>query len=464
MNKKIVQKKIPLLLSLLIVVAISGCSSLEPPQQLTEELKLTEEISARYHVDQQWWEAYHDKQLNELVQTALDNNLDLAKSAISVNRALYQAKLIGADLVPAFSGGVKASTSKDLKHGGSSTDSYSGNIGVNYEFDLWRKLADSASAQKWEYQATVEDKEAARLTLINNVVDTYYHLVYIHNAIRITQSNITHYQKLQQLAQTRYSSGKTSVLPFEQAKQSLLSAQNTLLDLQSQQKTAEQTLRNLLNLKPSESLNLSYPDLLSVKSPGVWLDVPLSVLANRPDLKATEYRLQKAFKSAKASQKSWYPTITIGASVSSSSDKARTAFNFPFSSGNVSIDFPFLKWNTVKWNVKISESDYEKSRLDFEQSVTTALNEVDTYYYTYRQNRNTLVNLEKKYQADSKIAKYYHTRYINGANDLSDWLSALNTENSSRQSVLNARYQLLKYENLIYKSMAGRYTEWQGKP
>ncbi len=463
MNKKTVQKKLPLLLSVLVATAISGCSSLAPPQQLTEELQLTEEISASFHADHQWWAAYHDKQLDELVQTALDNNLDLAKSAINVNRALYQAKLIGADLVPAFSGGVKASASKDLKHGGDPTESYSGNIGVNYELDLWRKLADSASAQKWEYQATIEDKEAARLTLINNVVDTYYYLAYLHDAIKITQSNITHYQKLQQLAQTRYTNGKTSVLPFEQAKQSVLSAQNTLLDLQSQQKTAEQTLRNLLNLKPSEVLNLSYPGLLNVKSPGVWLDVPLSILANRPDLKAAEYRLQKAFKSARASQKSWYPTITIGASVSSSSDKVSTAFNFPFTSGNVSIDFPFLKWTTVKWNVKISESDYEKSRLDFEQSVTTALNEVDTYYYTYHQNKSTLTNLEKKYQADSKISRYYHTRYVNGANDLSDWLSALNAENSSRQSVLNARYQLLKYENLIYKAMAGRYTQLNDK-
>ena len=456
-------KKSPLLLSLLIVAAISGCSSLDAPQQLTEELQLTEEISARYQADPQWWQAYHDKQLNNLVHTALDNNLDLAKSAINVNRALYQAKLIGADLVPSFSGGVKASASENLKSSQGDSRSYGGNIGVNYELDLWRKLADSASAQKWEYQATIEDKEAARLTLINNVVDTYYHLAYIHSAINITKNNITHYQKIQQLAQTRYTAGKTSVLPFEQAKQSLLSAQNTLLDLQSQQKTDEQILRNLLNLKPTDSLNLSFTDLASVKSPGVWLDVPLSVLANRPDLKAAEYRLQKAFKNAKASQKSWYPTVTIGASVSSSSDAARTAFNFPFTSGNISVDFPFLKWNTVKWNIKISESDYEKSRLDFEQNVTTALNEVDVYYYSYQQNRSTLANLEKKYQADSKIAKYYHTRYINGANELSDWLSALNTENSSRQSVLNARYQLLKYENLIYKAMAGRYTEWQGK-
>ena len=61
--------------------------------------------------------------------------------------------------------------------------------------------------------------------------------------------------------------------------------------------------------------------LLPVK--GVNLDVPITVLANRPDLRAAEYRLQASQQSVNAQKRSWYPSITLGASLSTSSDKAK---------------------------------------------------------------------------------------------------------------------------------------------
>ena len=59
--------------------------------------------SAGYRADKDWWKIYADRQLDDIVALALANNIDLAKSAVSVNRALYQANLLGADLVPGFS-------------------------------------------------------------------------------------------------------------------------------------------------------------------------------------------------------------------------------------------------------------------------------------------------------------------------------------------------------------------------
>lgn len=445
-------------MGLIISGLLVGCSVVQPPEQnLNERLAYTEEINVQYQKDAQWWKIYHDEQLNQLIERALSNNIDYAQAAINVNRALYQAKLLGAELVPSFSGKTSASISKNVKDSSPSARSFGGDISLSYELDLWRKLADSASAGQWEYKATLEDKEAARLVLINNVVDAYYHLSYLDAAIKTTEQNIAYYQKIQGLTKLKYQAGKIDSHQYTQSSQSLLTAQNSLLDLQTQFKTTEQALRNLLNLKPAEPLKLNYPDLYTVNLSNVDLDIPLSILANRPDLKAAEYRLQKAFKNAKASEKSWYPSISLGASLSSNSNHARSAFNVPFTSGNVGIDLPFLKWNTIKWNVKISQADYENSRLNFEKSLTTALNEVDTYYANYTNSQKTLNNATQKLALDIKNSKYYKVRYEHGANELSDWLSALNTENTSRQSVLNNRYQLLQYENMLYKAMAGRY-------
>lgn len=448
------------LFTFIFIFFIAGCTSTKnPDEQLKERVQLTEDILKRYKIDDHWWQVYNDQQLNQLVELAMKNNIDLAKRAIDINRALYQANLIGEDLVPTFSAGTDGSIQKSIKTGDASTRAFSGKINISYEVDLWQKIANTVSAQQWEYAATVQDRETTRLALINNVVDAYYHLMYLHQAITITEQTIENYQQISQLVFYKYQYGRVSSLDPAQAKQAILNARNNLIDLQNQLKTTEQTLRDLLNLKPAEPLLINYPDLLTLQLPKVDLNVPLSVIANRPDLRAAEYRLQKASLDLQATEKSWYPTITLGAAVNSSSDKVRTAFDVPLASGNIAINLPFLEWNRIRWRIKISKEDYEGIRLDLEKAITTALNEISTYYYNYTNAQTSLANLQDKYNYDIQITQYYDIRYQQGAGELKDWLDALNTETNTKISLLSSRYQLIQYENQIYKAIAGRYLE-----
>lgn len=82
---------------------------------------------------------------------------------------------------------------------GQTSHNYASELGVSYEIDLWRKLSSAASAQEWEYKATQLDMETTRLALINNVVDSYFHLVYLSQAIRVTEQNIDFYTQLLQI-------------------------------------------------------------------------------------------------------------------------------------------------------------------------------------------------------------------------------------------------------------------------
>lgn len=443
----------------LVLLLAAGCATVSRPEQnLEERLAYDAAAKARYQLDSQWWKVYDDQQLNQLVDRALAENMDLAKAAVSVNRALYQARLISADLFPSFSGNIDGSASKNIKSGGPSNRSAGGSLSISYELDLWRKVADSASAYEWEYRATVEDLQSSRLALINSTVDAYYNLAYLNDAISSSRKNLANLKSIESTVAAKYESGKLAALEKSQARQSVLEAENSLTDLETQLKTAEQTLRNLLNAQPGAALGFSKtPTLENLKLPGLDLNVPLAVLANRPDLRAAEFRLEKALKNVDAAEKGWLPSISLSSALASSSGTINTAFNNPTASAGLSINLPFLDWSRVLNNLRISEMDFESARLDFEQSLTTALNEVDTYYYAYSQARRNLDNSRRKYAEDMRITSYYRDRYEGGASELSDWLSAINTANSSRLSALNALYQALQYENMTHKAMAGRW-------
>jgi outer membrane protein TolC len=202
---------------------------------------------------------------------------------------------------------------------------------------------------------------------------------------------------------------------------------------------------------------LPQKDLADQPTLHVNLDVPTAVLAIRPDLKAAQNRLESAFVSWKASEKDWYPSVTIGGVVQSSSDKARTTFDFPFLQGTVGLSLPFLDWNRVRNNIKISEADYQLALIGFKDTLTQALNEIAYYDFAYTKSEEEFQNIADNYDNAVKITAYYKQRYQYGKTEFRYYLEALNRENSLREELIAQKYQVLKYENYIFKAMGGRY-------
>ena len=434
----------------------AGCATFQPyPTSVADELNYTRSVQEKYKANAEWWMAYNNVELNQLVETALANNPDYLKAAIAINQELYRLNLTNADLFPTLSGGLSVSSQRQIDTHDNFADNFSGELGLSYEVDLYGKIRDLNDAQALEYQATILDKETAKLALINSVVDLYFNLEYLSNTIDVTQSNIKMYEDIKNIAEAKYKTGKADNVEFLEAKQSLLSEQNRLIELETQFKEMESSLKNILNTRQEDALNLKFGDILDQKTLGVNLDVPLSVLANRPDLLASQYRLEKSFKTLEAENKNWYPSVSLRTALSSSSN--RSTFDVPFVMGSVSVDLPFLDWTRVKNNIKISEADYQIAFIDFNDTLNQAVNEVAYYYFAYEKSTQSFDNINENYQNSTEITQYYKERYNNGKIEFRDYLQALYNENSLRKSLIQQKYQIIKYENYIYKAMAGRY-------
>lgn len=448
------KKKIIILIALGVI--LGSCSNLKKDyQKIDSEIKTYKELSKNYDIDSKWWESYGDEQLNNLIELGLKNNSNLAKAAININKALYQAKIIGSDLVPEFSGNLGSSASKNIESGGNSNIDHSGSFNISYEVDLWQRLRDMKDAQEWEYKATIEDYEKTKLTLINSIIDSYFSIIYLENYIEINKSMSKNYLDIEKIVDNKLRYGTADILDKKQAEREVIRSNNTLISYEKDKKEQESLLRNLLNLKPDDELKIEYRDILEVKNLGVNLDVPLNIVASRPDIKAYEYRLKNAFKDAVASEKQLYPNITISSALSSSSDKFNNTLKTPVALGSVSINLPFLNWNEIKWNIKISRAEYEEAKLNFQQGIVTALNEIDYNYFLYVKEQENYINLKNINEYDNEIAINYERKYENGKVELRDWLLSLNDEASSRLNIINSKYQLIKIENTIYQSIGG---------
>ena len=444
-------KKISIILGAFL---LGGCAVTQINENY-EQILLKEDASADIKINREWWTGYGQARLNELIGLALKNNIDLAKSAVAVNKALAQAGVLQADLVPSFNANLGAETGKNIKTGGSWSESYKSGISLSYEIDLWRKLANSADAAMWEANATKYDLQAARLALINSVADAYFEAKYQKESINLYEKTLKNYEELEAIVKAKFELGKEEELSLKQVKSSVISAKNRILNASKSLDAAEKTLRNLLNVRPEFDLNLS-GNLSDISPQGVNLNVPLYAIGARPDLQAAISRIKEALLGVKVSQKNFYPSITVGAGLSGSGDSASEGLKLNFLSGNIAINLPFLNYSKLKSKLKISELEFETMKLNYAQTLTTALNEIDANYKNLQKDEAVLRNLNENLRNLSSISDIYKLKYDYGKTELKNYLEAQNSLLEGRISLLAQKYKILQDEIGIYKAAAGK--------
>lgn len=446
------------ILTIIAVVFFSGCAATQINknyEQILLDANASSNSTANFTLERDWWKGYNQPRLNELIELALKNNIDLAKSAIAVNKALAQAGVLQADLVPSFNANLGAETGKNIKTGGSWNESYKSGVSISYEIDLWRKLASSADAAMWEANATKYDLEAARLALVNSVAEKYFEILYQNESVNLYKILLQNYKQLETVARAKFELGKEEELNLKQIKSSILSAQNRILNAQKSIDAAERTLQNLLNERPGFELN-SDGDLSEVSPQGVNLNVPLYLIGARPDLQAAIARIKEALLNVHSSEKSFYPSVTLGAGLSGGGNSASDAFSLKFLNGNVAINLPFLNYSKLKSRLKISELTFETMKLNYAQTLTTALNEIDASYKNLQKDEAVLRNINENLRNLSSISDIYKLKYELGKTELKNYLEAQNSLLEGRVGVLAQKYKILQDEMNVYKAMAGR--------
>lgn len=441
----------------LAALFVSACARPQPNEKPCQGLLGKGEMEQRFVREESWWKGYGDAILDRYLELALERNLDLAQSSVRIHSALVRAQLAGADLFPTISGDITASARRDLESGDTSR-SYQTRLGLQYELDLWQRLRHAANAREWEYHATVADRESLRLSLIHSVINAYFSLRYLQEGRQVLEKSLGRYREVLELVRSKAELGKVAPVEVQQAQQTLLSAQARLHTLAAEEASVRQTLGDLLNLRPGE---LPAPvhgvSLLAQKTLSVDLRVPVSALAWRPDVQAAESRLAGAFAGMRATSLTWYPALTLGAALGTEANRSRALFSLPFTSATLALSLPFLDWQRVRANVRLSEDEYELARLAFIQAITTALNEVRAAYDTSGHSERTLALLLERLQSERVISAYYRDRYELGAGELKDYLEALNTEQDTLLSALQAKYALLRDESTVYRAMGGRF-------
>ena len=409
-----------------------------------------------------WQYNFNIAELDSLIAEALKNNEDLETASLNLYQAMLRANIALSDLAPTPSASTRASSNRDIKAGGASARSFTADVSLGWELDIFGRIYDGYESARFGAIASSLSLEDVRESLVNSVISAYFNILYLNEQKANLLLNYENMLKLHEIVKIKESLGREEPLALSQSAENLLSLQNSLNNADKDLNASFESLKNLTRTQflPSTKISeISLPkaDLgtISAENNDGELNISwLSRLSSRPDVNMALAQLNAGFYDYKASQKDFLPRINLGGSLSSSSDKISDAYTFNLLSGNVSISLPFLNFYKLRQNLKISEAEFNKLRLNYEKTLANAINEALRFASDYELDSQSLLNSENIITEREKILAIYEQKYSLGRAELKDLLSAQNDLLSAKNSLANMKYQVLRDLIGFYKASA----------
>ena len=180
--------------------------------------------------------------------------------------------------------------------------------------------------------------------------------------------------------------------------------------------------------------------------------LPASLLGRRPDLRAAEFRLRESLAQVDATRTSFYPTFTLtGQAGTSSTSLERVLMNPVGTLGLAAL--PFIQWNTMQLQIKVSKSQYEEAVVGFRQKLYTALAEVENAL-------SARVQLEREAEQRAlslaqRSAPNSWPRAAAGATAVQPWLDQQQRLRDAQSADELTRLNRLNNQMTLYRALGG---------
>lgn len=412
--------------------------SVNIPNQFQNNKARSQQVHADVYADQ-WWTLFNDSQLNQLVNQVLATNTDLAVAGINLQQARLKAGLAQNKQGPRVSSSVSTGHKIDFNSGEDSSSGLSLSGGVSYELDLFGKLASQTEATKWEALATEQDLQSTAQSLVATTANLYWQLGYLNERYQIAQQNLSSTQKTYELVRTQYRAGAVSGLDVTSAEQAVQSQKSSLSQIEQLRVEARTALAVLLHI-PVQQLNIQEPSRLPrIALPTISAGLPADLLSRRPDLQAAELRLRKVLATKDATKASYYPSINLTGNLGSSSTSLSNLLKNPALTLGASLSLPFLQYNDMKKDLAISDLDYEKSIIQYRQTLYQAFADVENALSARTELNKQVALQERNVQLAEKTERLTEVRYRNGAIALKNLLDAQETTRTARLSLVQTK-------------------------
>ena len=419
-----------------------------------------------------WREFFRDPRLQQLIELALTNNLDLRVAMLNVDqtRALYHVQRDA--LVPTVDINANGSRQRipfGFAGNGSSTtyNNFNVNLGVaSYELDLFGRVRSLKKQALETYFATEEAQKSAQITLVAEVGAAYLTEREATEQLAVARQTLKAARTNYDLTQRSYDAGVLSELDLNVAETQWQTARAAVAGYEQQLAEARDYLVLLVGCPLPDDLAPPRPFDPQICLSDIPAGLPSDLIQRRPDVLEAEHQLEAANANIGAARAAFFPTITLTGQGGTES----TTLEGLFAPGSQAWSFsPQIVWPIFAAGTAFHELQAVKAAklievASYQKSIQTAFREVADALAVQATVKTQLSANRALVKSDQQTYQLTEARFHGGVDSSLNVLTTQQALYNARQNLIQTEYSRLFNLINLYQALGGGWQEHTVQP
>ena len=436
------------LISLVLFGAV-GCSSTNNQnfEQTAEESKANHQAWQYTQTDAQQLNQITDlvsiPELTSLIEQAMKSNPSLQQTGIALKIAYAQRGVTASDRIPQLEGSFSGSKEEDEEA------SYTADLTVSWELDLWQKISDDVRASEMDIKSSEALYQSARDALAANIMRAWLDVNLQQQLLTVEELRLVVLESNELSIRERYRAGLGELEELDTASSTSASTRSTIANYQEELAQSKRALWQLVGLDESlvnVEVSSEFPDVLLPLA-----SLPEQDLGRRPDLQSAYYDIVAEQYRTDVAYKELLPSISLSASLTDIASSPTSAlFTSPAWSLLGQLTAPIFQGGELRSQIEIAELTTEQTYWAYQDTLLTAVNEVENYLGQEQSLDRQEQHISDALNSAKQSFANYQTKYRQGLVDILDLLTV-------QQQTFDLKSQLtqITYNRLINRINLG---------
>lgn len=404
-----------------------------------------------------WWSAFGDPVLTDLVARALASNVDLAVAAARVDEARAAERLARAQRLPTLGGALPGTTGQTVSPFGTPSDAFGAQpaLTASYDLDLFGRLRQASRAAQAQLLASEGARDTVRLAIAGSVASGYVTLRALDQRLSVARETLAARTEALRIARRRAEAGYTSNLELHQAEAEYRATQQLVPAAELAISRQENAISLLLGANPGPIPRGLPLDRLA--APAIPDGLPADLLRRRPDLFQAEQTLVAADRSLDSARAAMLPNIAL---TGSAGIVLSTVLAHPigvFSLG-ASVLSPIFDGGRLRAQTDVSIARRDQAALAYRRTALVAFQDVDNALAGVKRSGEQAVALGQQVDALSAALRNASNRYRAGYTSYIEQLDAQRGLLTAELALVQARADRINAYVALYQAMGGGWS------
>lgn len=410
--------------------------------------------------------------LKDCIDYALEKNIQLQQNKISLQESEIDIKDARASLFPSLSfstghnlvnrpyqqqsntvSGTEIISSNDKS-------TYNGNYSLNAQWTLWNggRRLNNLKQQKTNRdiaQLTVAETEN---TLQEQIAQLFIQILYADESIQINKGTLEVSEATYKRGQELFAEGSISKADLAQLEAQVSNDKYQVVTAESSLRDYKLQLKQLLELDGATEFNLVLPQLNDenvMKMLPSQADIYQTALAIRPEIQSGRLSIENAKLGISAAKSGYYPTISLTASSTSTTNSASTnnwAQQMKYGWNNmigINLSIPIFDNRQNKSNVQKARLQYSTNQLDLANKQKELYSTIESLWLDALNAQQQYAAAETKVKSSQTSFDMVSEQFNLGMKNTVELLTEKNNLLSAKQELVQAKYMAILNRTLL---------------